>query len=1322
MDWMTRQTQDFEDRFDEVITHYDEFIAESGVLDINGTEQSVGLGSAAVEFLDDTIPTDVVSADPSENYRLRRVLHCLDLLELSRRRSELQQGKVAEDLLTTTQDDHSLDQDFTPAQPGSVRDRLRETEETVTRRRISRFSILRKLGAGGFGIVFLAEDPVLCRKVALKIPLLRTVSSPELQQRFVRESQLVARLTHPNVVPIYEAGHDGTVSYQVTEYCSGGSLASLLKVVRATGSEVTQQRQLQVESAADLLIGITDGVQHAHENGILHRDLKPANILLQPRTESLRDDERRPGPLVGDSLNRDYLVRVSDFGLAKLLADHASEEMNEAAPLQRTTDDEMSPDKSIQFPSTSSPRRVDTRHTAMAGTPRYMAPEQLMASTGTIGPATDVYALGAILYEVLCGVPAFEQTDPGLLREAILTEMPRPCIRFRPDVPRDLEAICFKALSKNSADRYATAGLLAEDLRAFRRGDPVAARPWSVGEKCYNWSRKRPMVAALLATIGLLTLGLISFGFWHLGRLGDANLRLNRTVQLLREQTAAADKSSRIAFEKSRVALEQTRLAEEQRRSAERFSDLASEREYSAAILHAADLFRSGHQSQLSAVLQQFIPSSDRQPGVADYRKDHRGFEWFYLWGQSRSEMDLRGHISSSESSRVTPDGTQCVSISVDGQLCRWDLTTGRLLDSHVFAMHHSVNCASFCADATRVAILSRTDDDYQYRLSVRDTRTGTAPLEKTERQIQAANCVLSPDGSTVFFNGLDRRAEHDGAVLLHAINVASKRQVRIDTSDMLPGQGPIWLYNVALAPDSSALFVHAHFSGGSRVFSTSMKEIVFAVTESDSPEVFVPAWKPLTETYPGIGMDIACSPNGKLLAVGNREPNSIRIVDAQTGHCLLTKSDFDDWSYRLSFEGNDRLVIGHDVVADGPPQLPEAARRPSGKTTPMKGVLTIWDLKADTSVSVDAEVSSLSWHEPSRQRILGRRGGQVTAISELRAEPFVALAGHQPREAWGVAFSSDGQRLFSVGDDAALRVWDVQTHSLINSYTEHASLVSCIAVSPDGRWIATGSYDDTVNLWNADTMKVQHRLVGHSQDLRAIAFSPDSRTLVSGGRCPDIRLWDVQTGTLQTVVPRYDSVIRGLAFVSPTDFVEGNASGQIVLHDDVKKVSVLVTDRQEIHSLTLLIHDKSKGQFLRRFLDSDTNASTPCCQALIFGGKFGAIEMLPIRSTADSMANAAHSSIISADTGDQQTFPVMQFYGVDIRSVVISPDERSIAIAGDDRTVHILSIQTGAELLSFSNLPGAVNSLAFSPDGEHLAAALHNGEVRVWSTQKPTH
>ena len=1308
---MTRQVQDFEDRYDEVITRYDEYLAESALPQIESSLNTTAAEQADADVTQDTVVVEFSAESPSQSHRLRRVLHCLDLLEMDRRRSD-RPNQLPEVVLTPGETQHSSENVDSPIDPlKRVRSESPRFAETFEHRCISRFTILKKLGSGGFGIVFLAEDPVLRRKVALKIPRLRTVSSPDLQQRFVRESQLVARLTHPNVVPIYEAGNDGAVSYQVTEYCSGGSLAAYLKESHQSSNNESQCL-LRVDIAADLLIGIADGVQHAHDHGILHRDLKPANILLQPRTESLRESENRSLPFAPDSLSRDYQVRVSDFGLAKLFAETFLEHD------ETTTTLDNSSEQKRKYPDAGSDGS-ELRNTAMAGTPRYVAPEQLLSSTSNIGPATDVYALGAILYEVLCGVPPFSQTDLTLLREAIRNSSAAPFVAFRPDVPRDLEAICFKAMSKNSADRYAAAGLLADDLRAFLRGDPVAARPWSTMESCVKWSRKRPVVAGLLATVGVLLLGLIGFGFWHLGRLGDANLRLNQTVQLLQEQTLAADKSSELAKEKSRVAAEQTLLAEEQRRSAERYSRLAREREYSATMLHAADLYKNGNLSQLSSVLQSLTIESQSTPYLPKYNEDLRGFEWFYLWNQSRSEMDLRGQISTSRNSQVTADGKQCLSLSREGAICRWDLLTGQLLDRFQIDRQYPIEGSSFSADGHRLAVLYRELDKNEYMLSVWDTKSRNPLLQRSGEQAQASTCILSPCGSTVLWQGLDRGTEHDGAVILEALDVESGRKLRIATSNISPDADVIWLNDLAISPDSSTLFIHAHFAGGSRVYSTSLKDVISAFSAGEARTEFLPVWKPLTESYPGIGGVIMCSPDGKHLAVGNREPNIVRIIDVTTGQCRLTTDQFDEWDYQLCFEGNERLAIGHIVFT---PELSVPAI-----PLPRKGVLTIWDLKSDTRSSSDADVSCLAWHEPTHLRIVGRMGGQLTAIREHHPEAFFTLPGHQPSEAWGVAFSPNSQRLFSVGDDSALKVWDIESRTLVETRTEHTALVSCIAVSPDGRWIATGSYDDTVNLWDAETLTVKHRLTGHDHDLRVLAFSSDSETLASGGRGQQICLWNVSTGTLRRSVTRYDSVVRGLAFLSDDDFVESNASGQVVLHNERDETTLLVKDRSEIHSLAFISLNGEAERFREGLLSSRLALPSPCQQALVFGGKFGTVDVLPIEARTIFSNQRVSGSDVSSDTMILPTVPLKRFYGVDIRTIAISPDHHSIAVAGDDRVVHILSLQTGAELLSFDNLPAPTNQLAFSPDSGCLAAVLHNGEIRIWSatvstTQRPEH
>jgi serine/threonine protein kinase len=217
---------------------------------------------------------------------------------------------------------------------------------------LGRFEVIRELGQGGFGVVYLARDPVLGREVALKVPRAEMLVSPEARRRFLREGRAAAGLDHPHIVPVFESGEIGPFAYIVSACCEGPTLSAWLR-------ERTQPVAARV--AARLVADLADAVQHAHDRGILHRDLKPSNILLQSGGDST--DSFVP------------ISRITDFGLARIVEEAGvGEETRSGSPL---------------------------------GSPPYMAPEQAAGKRRDVGPAADVYSLGATLYEILSGRPPF---------------------------------------------------------------------------------------------------------------------------------------------------------------------------------------------------------------------------------------------------------------------------------------------------------------------------------------------------------------------------------------------------------------------------------------------------------------------------------------------------------------------------------------------------------------------------------------------------------------------------------------------------------------------------------------------------------------------------------------------------------------------------------------------------------------------------------------------------------------------------------------------------------------------------------------------------
>jgi serine/threonine protein kinase/WD40 repeat protein len=322
------------------------------------------------------------------------------------------------------------------------------------------YEILSVIGRGGMGVVYKARHLGLNRVVALKMILAGSHASALDRARFRMEAEAVARLTHPNIVQIHDIGEaDGNPFFSL-EFVDGGSLAQQL--------DGTPQ---PAPAAAALVENLAGAIHAAHLQGIIHRDLKPANVLLTKHEE---------GTLKGDGnstlvLPQSSAAKITDFGLAKKLDDVTGH----------------------------------TQSGAIIGTPSYMAPEQAAGKGQAIGPATDVYALGAILYELLTGRPPFKGETPMDTILQVMEEEPLPPTQLNPRVPRDLETITLKCLQKAPVKRYATANDLAEDLRRFQAGEPILARPVSMIERVGKWVRRRPAIAGLSASLVLLSASLV---------------------------------------------------------------------------------------------------------------------------------------------------------------------------------------------------------------------------------------------------------------------------------------------------------------------------------------------------------------------------------------------------------------------------------------------------------------------------------------------------------------------------------------------------------------------------------------------------------------------------------------------------------------------------------------------------------------------------------------------------------------------------------------------------------------------------------------------
>jgi eukaryotic-like serine/threonine-protein kinase len=379
---------------------------------------------------------------------------------------------------------------------------LRSALENVN---VPGYDILEELGRGGMGVVYKARHHGLQRMVALKMVLAGVHVGPVGLARFRAEAEAAAKLSHPNIVQIYETGECDGLPFFSLELVDGGNLDQKMR-----DSPTTPRAAAQITETLARTIAV------AHERGIIHRDLKPANILLakvssQSTTLRSRDFDSHAS-LPSDHWSRNTVPKITDFGLAKQFEDDSSQ----------------------------------TRTGTILGTPSYMPPEQASGKNRQLGPPADIYSLGAILYELLVGRPPFRAGNPFDTIRQVIEQEPVPPRQLEPRVPLDLETICLKCLEKQPVRRYASALALADDLSRFIEGHPILARPTPLWERAWKWGRRRKAVVALLAVSTMAVVSMVLMVVWH-----NVSLRSKLDVAITEERRAR---------EREQGALEERRL------------------------------------------------------------------------------------------------------------------------------------------------------------------------------------------------------------------------------------------------------------------------------------------------------------------------------------------------------------------------------------------------------------------------------------------------------------------------------------------------------------------------------------------------------------------------------------------------------------------------------------------------------------------------------------------------------------------------------------------------------------------------------------------
>jgi WD40 repeat protein len=577
------------------------------------------------------------------------------------------------------------------------------------------------------GVVYKARQTQLKRDVALKVILAGSHASAGDLIRFRIEAEAVARLRHPGIVQIYHIGDHNGLPYFSLEYCAGGSLAE--RLAKGPG--------LRPKQAARLVQQLARAMHEAHEQDIVHRDLKPANILLL-------DTPTKPGQL--------GKAKITDFGLARRL------------------------DASVH-----------TQTGSVMGTPPYMSPEQAGGSSRAIGPATDIYALGAILYELLTGRPPFVGASPlDTILQVINGDLVPPRQRRR-SVPRDLEVICLKCLRMDPDERYDTADDLADDLRSFLDGEPIAARPVGPLERAVKWAARNGVIAGLAAAVLVLLVGLVVVWAKYRGaeeqrlQMAEGEKRLQQLVLqkplILKGHTAPV---STLAFSPNGGQLISASLREAKfwdRLTGQEVASLKGLMEPLTCMAISSDCRRLASASQTpdfatgttrteikiwngttdkaalaikvpkgAVTSMAFSPDGTRLASASQRPFDGEplvGKHAITIWDTTTGQpvltlQEANGAVSSMV---YSPDGARLAVASHEGTLKIWDMSTG--LESLALKGHkEQVYALAYNPDGTRLASACK-----DWTVKIWDTGTGQELLTFSKHMQEVLSVAFSPDG-----------------------------------------------------------------------------------------------------------------------------------------------------------------------------------------------------------------------------------------------------------------------------------------------------------------------------------------------------------------------------------------------------------------------------------------------------------------------------------------------------------------------------------------------------------------------------------------------
>ena len=1217
------------------------------------------------------------------------------------------------------------------------------------------FEILGELGRGAMAVVYLARQMSLNRQVALKVLPPGLGHDPVALSRFKQEVKALSRCDHPNVVKILSSGEAQGTHFYAMELIDGGDLGVIEKTLeryRSSGMDVLCEEDFDRAASSassrpegDRSIGLPEagkltlrpieglhegrniafrlaavirdaarGVHHVHEHGIVHRDLKPQNIMV---TRS----EHRPV--------------VMDLGLAKLSDVTKSLTLDKASIL---------------------------------GTLRYMPPEQLQRNLLEVDARADVYALGAVLYELACLRPMLDGDTEERLTTQILFEEPPPAQKVNPRLPTDLATIIAKATRKDPKERYASAAEIADDLDCFVHGEAIAAKALTLGYLLRLFMKRHR--AAMIVAASVTMFFALALAFWIL--LLQAAWKS--------EQQAREEAQEHARSAQKQTALAQDRLAEANESLSNLFLEKAqrslAEGAAQRAVVYAAASMEKKESFAAREVLYHArlrnmegpIWASPRGMGwlrtVAfsrDGRKLAAGSEdrVIRIWDtETGMEIaDLEGHTGWVNTVVFSPDGKRLASASDDGTLRLWDSGTGR--EVRFFTGHGAeVWCVAFTRDGSRLVSGSR---DKTVRLWNVESGEELARLEGHTEEVRSV--AISPDGKLLASGSFDRSVilwdlETLKKLTLLEGHTAGVNSVAFSADGPKLASGSLdgtiilwsvperkeltrwtghrdWVLSVAFSPDGKLL------ASGSRDHSVKLWPLEEAGTRGEAKDLL---------DHSGMVESVAFSPDGLKVASSSSD-GEVRLWDVSTGRPLAKAgaghtggiravafspdgrwiaSGSDDKTIRLwdrndgkelaRFEGHTKdvrcIVCSHD-----------SKRIISGS---LDQTICIWDVdtgKEDGRLKGHTEaVFAVALSPDGKLLASGSRDKTIRLWNLLtRAESGPPLEGHTDTVRC-LTFSQDGRQLISGSYDRTIRIWDVETRRQARLLSGHKGAVYSVQVSPDGTRLGSCSEDMTIRLWNLATGEEALRLEGHKAFVGEITFSADGSRLASGSGDTTIRLWDVMSGAEVSQLEGHSDAVFSLIF-SPDgkNLASGSYDSTVKLWSLEEPVDrgLLKEHRGHVRTVSSLAFSPDG-----RSLATGSDGPIRIC-SLVTGDEMARLE--GHKEAVYSVAFCPTHGSKLASGGEDKTvrlwdvatkqMTILDIFGHTDRvwCVAFSPDGTRLASGSKDKTIRLWDVETERMVKLLEGPKGDVHFVSFSPDGQLLASSSFDDKIRIWDTEQ---